>query len=225
MTVLNTVTMDKRTTDKVCKDYVSYRVTSDNDNLVFDIFKGMPCVIARELSDKAVRHFHIVVEGHEYYDLVQKRLQRAKLGRAKYWSKKNHMDDFLKAISYTVKCGDYYTRRGFHQWVDIAPEWVPKDEYQSGVETTVSRDGKDLSKHWMFTYSNLLKVAFNYRNRNNLDTSKLGDVLAHMARENKWVPSPQMVQKGLDPWYHRQFEWMCSSQMAPPPAWWEPHVS
>jgi len=229
-TALNAVVMDKRTMDiptTVPTDYVAYRVTSDNDNLVFDLFKGMPCVIARELSEKAVKHFHVVVEGHVHYELVQKRLQRAKLGRAKYWSKKNHMDDFLKAISYTVKCGDYYTRQGFHRWVEIAPDWIPKEEFLRANEEAEAklRDGKDLSKHWMFTYSNILKVAFNYRKRNELSTDKLGDVLAHMSREDKWIPSPQMVKNGLDPWFHRQFEWMCSAKMAPPPAWWEPHVN
>lgn len=221
---LNAEQKDKGTkdtgTNEVPVNYIAVRVTHDNDDLVFEVFRNMPCVIAREYSSKGVKHFHVVIEGHVHYDLIGKRLQRAKLGRAMYWRKKNHMNDFLKAISYTVKSGDYYTRLGFNKWIDLAPEWLPKEEYFAEEETIVDEDKKDTAKQWMFTYSNILKVAFNFRKRRQLKTDKLGDVLSEMTRENKWIPSPQMVSKGLEVWYHRQFEWMCSTQEAPPPEWW-----
>ena len=200
-------------------DYIAARVTTSDRNLVFDLFKGCCCVIAEEYSKEAVQHFHVVIVGHEHWDVLSKRILRAKLGRAKSWKKKNHMEDFMKAISYTVKCGEYWTRQGFQKYIDEAPEWVPKEDF---VRTT--NDGKDLSKHWQLTYSNLLKVAFNHRKKNDLKTDKLSDVLAHLAREDNWLPTPQMIKQGLDVWYHNQFTWMCSQKLAPPPKWWEPRT-
>jgi hypothetical protein len=61
-------------------------------------------------------HYHIVIVGHEQYEIVKKRLIRAKFGinnNNKYWSKKNN-GNFLKAVAYTIKCGEFWTRQGFH---------------------------------------------------------------------------------------------------------------
>ncbi len=60
-----------------------------------------------------MQHYHIVIVGHEQHEIVKKRLIRAKFGIIKYWSKKNN-SDFLKAVAYTIKCGEIWTRQGFH---------------------------------------------------------------------------------------------------------------
>jgi len=219
-TLLNRVQRTKDISKDMSEiDYISIRVTTCDRNLVFDLFKGCCCVIAEEHSKEGVQHYHVVVKGHEMYETLGKRLQRAKLGVNKYWRKKNHGGDFLKAIAYTVKCGEYWTRSKFYEYLEQAPEWVPTTDY-----VRLGTDGKDTSKHWQLTYSNLLKVAFNYRRKNELKTERLSDVLAHLAREDLWIPTPQMIKQGLDKWYHDQFTWMCSSQMAPPPQWWEPRT-
>lgn len=198
------------------RDYVAYRVTSEKKDLVFELFKGCCCVIAEEFSKEAVQHYHIVVAGLEMHDVVKKRLQRARLGVNKSWSKKNHQEDFLKAVSYTVKCGEYWTRKGFHQWVDIAPEWV------HGQHACLPDGVKDTDKDWALTYNNVLRVAQNWRKAHNLKTDDLGAVLSHMTRQTRWTPSPQMLKSGLDRWHFKIFAWRCSDQMAEPPPWWEP---
>lgn len=104
-------------------DWVSYRVTCNDRDTVFDLFQDCCCVIAEEYSRLGVQHYHVVVAGHAMYETVRKRLKRASFTRAMYWSQKNR-GTFLKAISYTVKCGEYWTRNGFNQWVIHAPDWV-----------------------------------------------------------------------------------------------------
>lgn len=202
---------------QVPTDYVSYRVTTDDPNVVFDAFKGTSCVIADEVSRTGVRHFHIVVVGHDHHELVKKRLTRAKLGTNKWWSKKNHGKGILEAISYTVKCGDYYTRQFCHELVDMAPQWV----FGATAPIFAASDNvKDPDKDWMLTYNNILRVAQNWRTRHNLKTHQLGSVLTHMMEHSRWIPSPQMIKNGLDPYYHRMFTYRVTKIGTPPP-WWE----
>jgi hypothetical protein len=61
--------------------------------------------------------------------------------------------------------GEYWTTKGFHQFVDQAPEWIPKEEYKP-----TGKDGKNLDKHWQLTYANVLKVAFNHRKMHNIES-------------------------------------------------------
>lgn len=208
--------------EKIPKDYISVRVTTDNFDNVCSVFEGTSCVISgQEISKEGVKHYHAVVLGHACYECIGKRLQRLNLGPAKYWRKKNHGKGFLESISYTIKCGEYYTRNGFEKWVSMAPEFKPKDEYFEDIVEKIDSNGKDQAKSWMFTYSNILKVAYNFRNRHNMETKQLGDVLSSMSEEGKWIPSPQMVRCGLENWYFRHFEWMCSNHQEPPPPWWK----
>lgn len=200
-------------------NYVSYRLTTSDREVVFDIFKGTCCVIAEEFSKQGVQHYHVVVKGHDAFELVKKRLLRAKLGRNKYWSKKNHGNDYMKALSYTVKCGEYWTRKHMHEDVDRAPEWVVEEE-------PVVADGvKDTDKDWLLTWSNLLRVAYNWKLKHQLPTTRLKEVLVHMSANSRWIPSREMLRSRIDIWYHRMFEWRCGDRMAPPPhEWMEPPV-
>ncbi len=150
-TLLNRVSED-RDTGTIPVDYVAVRITTDDSSLCYDIFKGMCCVIAEELSCSGVKHFHAVVVGHECFEVPCKRLQRAKLGRSKYWRKKNYLANFLNSISYTVKCGDYKTHKGFHVWIDMAPPWVTKAEFdrlRPEPDSLIAKDGKDLDTLWV----------------------------------------------------------------------------
>jgi hypothetical protein len=69
-------------------DFISVRVTTDDRDLAIGIFKGCCCVIAEEFLKDDVQHYHAVVHGlgHEQYENIGKRLQRAKLGCSKSWS-------------------------------------------------------------------------------------------------------------------------------------------
>lgn len=200
--------------------WVSYRITSDNRDEVIECFDGCNCVIADEISSKGIRHFHVVVEGYEHYETVKKRIQRLKLGRAKYWSEKNS-GTFLGAVAYTIKDGDYYSR-GFKKWIEAAENYVPHRS-----EPLPFADRKDTETDWMLSYNSVLRVAFNYRRSRQLSTSDLGAVLRHMTSHTRWIPSPQMLKSGLDPWHFKMFTYRChqeAGQMPEVPDWWTPHV-
>lgn len=201
-------------------DWISYRLTIDDNNFktVSELFKGTCYVAGHEVSRTGVSHYHIVVAGHDHYETIRKRITRAKFGTNKSWSKKNH-GEFLKAVSYTVKCGDIRTTRGFHGWVDCSPEW------EFGQELEVCAEVKDTSRDWMLTWNNLLAVAMNWRNRYNLQTDKLGDVLEHMEDNSKWIPSPQMLKNGIDKYFHLKFTRRCQRvKTGKPHRWWEERV-
>lgn len=200
------------------QNWVSYRVTVDSADVVYDAFRNVKTVIAKEISKSGVQHYHIVVEGHDDYDVVRKRLIRAKLGTNKTWSKKNN-GEFFKAVAYTIKCGDYVTRKGFHEYTDYVEKNCPwKFE---NVLSEVPSEERDTDKDWMLTYNNLLRVAHNYARKKNLKTDDLGNVLAHMTEHTRWIPSPQMMKNGLDPWYFKMYKFRCGSELTVPD-WWTP---
>jgi len=203
------------------ENFVSYRVTSDDRDKVFDFFRGCKCVIAEEISSSGVKHFHVVVEGHADHETIKKRIVRAKLGVNKWWSKKNN-GDFLKAVAYTIKCGEYFTRRGFGDYTEYVEKncpWVFNPVDQSPL--VCSETERDSDKDWMLTYNNLLRVAHNYARRKQIKTDDLGLVLAHMTEHTRWIPSPQMMKSGLDPWYFKMYKFRVGS-VRTIPDWWTP---
>lgn len=207
------------------ENWISYRVTTDDREKVFDFFRGCKCVIAEEISKTGVQHYHVVVEdvdvprgGITIHETVKKRIVRAKLGVNKWWSKKNN-GDFWKAVAYTIKCGEYFTRKGFHEYTEYVESNCPWVFGQAPSQ--VDDDGKDLDKDWMLTYNNLLRVAHNYARKKNLKTDDLGNVLAHMTEHTRWIPSPQMMKSGLDPWYFKMYKFRVGSERTVPD-WWTP---
>lgn len=198
------------------ENFVSYRVTTDDRNLVFDFFKGCKCVIAEEISKLGVQHYHIVVEGHAHHETVKKRIVRAKLGVNKWWSKKNH-ETFIGAVSYTIKQGEYWTRQGFHVYTD----YVENNHKYVKPEVEDKDDKRDLDKDWMLTYNNLLRVAHNYAVKKKLQTDDLGVVLSHLTQNTRWIPSPQMMKSGLDPWYFKMYKFRVGTVRVVPD-WWTP---
>lgn len=200
-------------------NWVSYRITSDSRDEVFDLFDGCRCVIGDEVSSKGVRHFHVVVAGHDSYDRIKKRIQRLRLGRAKCWSEKNS-GTFVKAVQYTIKDGDYYSR-GFSDYIAALPPYDAGDADRLAPPSLVK---KDTSADWMLTYNNILPVALNWRNAHQLMTDDLGIVLRHMTANSKWIPSPQMLKTGsLDPWHFAMFRFRCGTELSPPD-WWTPRA-
>jgi len=199
------------------ENWISYRITTDKRDCVFDFFKGCECVIAEEFSKSGVQHYHVVVVGHDTHETVKKRIVRAKLGVNKWWSKKNN-GTFWKAVSYTIKCGEYFTRKGFHVYTDYVETKCPWEFDEQIVED----NEKDLDKDWMLTYNNLLRVAHNYARKKNLKTDDLGVVLSHLTQHTRWIPSPQMMKAGLDPWFFKMYKFRVGSVHVVPD-WWTPH--
>jgi len=205
---------------QIPENFISYRVTTESDDVVFNLFKGTCCVIATEVSKTGVQHYHVVVAGLEQQNLLKVRLRRAKLGVNKYWSKVNN-GCFLKAVAYTIKCGDYKTRKSFHEFTDYVEEACP---WVFGLTEHVAEasDGKDLDKDWMLTYNNLLRVAHNYAVKRKLASDDLGVVLQHMTENTRWIPSPQMMKAGLDPYYFKLYKFRVGT-LVRAPDWWTPH--
>jgi len=198
-------------------DYISYRVTTDSADVVYEAFRNCRVVIAHEISKTGVQHYHIVMEGYDQHEMVKKRLIRAKLGVNKWLSKKNH-GDVWKAVSYTIKCGDYVTRKGFHEYTDYVEKFHP---WQFDFVQEVSDEQKDTDKDWMLTFNNLLRVAHNYAQKKGIKSSNLGVVLAHMTEHTRWIPSPQMMKAGLDPWFFEMYKFRVGD-VRKVPDWWTP---
>lgn len=219
--LLNIGARDKGTKGQLSipENFVSYRITTDSRNVVYELFKGCECAIAEEHSKLGVQHYHIIVAGIDHYELVKKRMARAKLGINKSWSKKNN-GEFLKAVAYTIKCGDFWTRKGFHVYTDYVEAncgWV------FGAAIVCSETERDTDKDWMLTYNNLLRVAHNYAKTKGLKTDDLGAVLSHLTEHTKWIPSPQMMKAGLDPWYFKMYKFRVGTVKVVPD-WWTPHT-
>ena len=56
-----------------------------------------------------------------------------------------------------------------------------------------------------------------------LKTDDLGNVLAHMTEHTRWIPSPQMMKSGLDPWFFNMYKFRCGT-VRTVPDWWTPHT-
>lgn len=204
--------------------YVSYRVTTTDFNLVCDLFRNCKVVIASEVSGQGVQHYHIVMEGHENYETVRTRFKRAKFGPSMSWSAKDWKGpkgdgDFWTAVSYTIKCGDYITRKGFHEYTDYVETncpWVNVENIP-----VLKDDKKDVDRDWMLTYNNLLRVAHNHSRKYDLKTDDLGSVLHHLMLHTRWIPSPQMLKTGLDPWHFKTYQLRVGTTLQVPD-WWTP---
>lgn len=194
--------------------WTSFRVTCSDRPAVEEIFLKECAVVAKELSAKGIEHYHVVIVGHDVTGRISKALSRKKW---KFWSKRDS-GTFLGAVSYTVKCSDFRTFHYFDRYIDAAPKWDFSGAKRKRIEDDDGPQPK--GRYWQLNFSNLLFQAKCYRKANELATDELSTVLKHMVRNTRWRPSHQLVTQGLNQWYHKQFKWECSDQMAEPPDDW-----
>ena len=78
---------------------------------------------------------------------------------------------------------------------------------------------KDTDRDWTLTFSNLMRVAMNFRKEHDLKTDDLGVVLQLIGDKTKWIPSPAILRNGIDDFYFEQFKARCNG--TEPYPWWE----
>lgn len=185
--------------------WVSYRITTDRRDDVFDCFRNVCCVIAEEFSKTGIQHYHVVVAGHSTFEVVKKRLQRMKLGRAMVWSAKNN-GTFLGAVSYTVKCDEYWTRNGFNEYVKLAPDWVAPASGQLCLEAVGVDVADRKDRDWQLNYSNLVCQAVKHARKHGF--TDFVTTLRDMMMNTRWKPVVQITRGGGIPdFYFKDFEY------------------
>lgn len=156
------------------------------------LYAGRQYVWGFETSSKDVMHYHIILHGL-YGDTINKRWSRFEVSRAEKWSKANHKQNFLKGVSYTIKCGDTkVVGAEMEYWVNRAPAWV----FPSKLSTKHSG-----AKY--LTYRNGMKEIKLYRDENDLSSKPFREVLAHMFEHSGWRPDEYLAHRGIP----REWNW------------------
>jgi len=167
-------------------------------------------------------HFHIL-----FLDLDDKKIDAMKKalrtsferqGNGFYAGTKrdNHVYKGLQYVKHDAEV--FYKHRGSH-WQDYILESPDYDLKTSDkkVDTKRKREADP-----MLTYSNILWRARAHRAEHNLQSSDLGVVLEHMTRTTNWIPSVEIMRRGLDPMHHRLFEYQVTDKTKKTPDWWTP---
>ena len=180
-------------------------------------------VMALHYPDDEVihEHFHLAlvditttkqVEAMKVY--LKRRFTKAGNGFIAGKFRDNHV---LKAIQY-MKHDENVTfkHRGSH-WaglIDEAPDWDPDFKAKKCSEK------KEIKSDPMLSFSNLLFRALKHRRDNNIESTDLGVTLEHMGRTTNWIPSPQMMKNGLDPYHYKIFEFRARGRTGQYPPWY-----
>lgn len=130
------------------------------------------------------------------------------------------MDNHIyKALQY-VKHDEHVTfkHRGSHweTYISESPDWDQKAE----VKNSPQKRKREADP--MLTYSNVLWRARAHRTEHQISSVDLGVVLEHMTRTTDWIPSQELMRKGLDPLHHRLFTYQVSDKVGKTPDWWTP---
>lgn len=203
-------------------DYVAYRLTTSDSELVKSFFSGTSFVYGFETSKKGVEHFHVIMLGHEHYSMVRQRIGRAKFTAASCWSKKNYKSDFIKGISYTVKSGNVFVSDDvMADYVKAAPSWVFD---QAKVQTIIKQDTEARKdRDWQLTYANLVTQAVRYhQSTGKKDDVGLKTVVQEMMEHTKWRPSFHMIKNGVPPAYEEDFSFRIGKRARQSMDWWTP---
>jgi len=117
-----------------------------------------------------------------------------------------------------------WKHRGSH-WAEYIAESPDFDHTLRRKETepTVKKRAREADP--MLTYSNVLWRARAHRTEHNIKSTDLGVVLEHMTRTTNWIPSVELMRKGLDPLHHRLFEYQTSGKVGKTPDWWTPRFN
>lgn len=169
-------------------EYTAYRISLDRDDTKVDaLFEGFQYVRGFEVSVAGEPHYHIMLYGKPSSCLL-KRWQRFDAGRAKKWSKINYKADFLKGISYTVKCNDFAIfGEEMEYWVPRAPKWVfaAKDRLDPQV-----------AKPKYFGYRTLVPMMREFAKVNSLEHKTFKEVFTAMLKHN-YRADEYMAHRGI----------------------------
>jgi len=208
-------------------NYYSLRVTVPHVDYpklqeVFNQYSHNYCACLH-VADKDVphEHFHIFFLDmpDKTIEAMRKQLKIAFARQGNGFLAGKKMDNHLfKGLQY-VKHDEHVTfkHRGSH-WEDYiaeSPDWEQKETKERPTKKRREADP-------MLSYSNILWRARAHRTEHSIQSRDLGVVLEHMTRTTNWIPSVEIMRRGLDPLHHRLFEYQVSGKTGPTPDWWTP---
>lgn len=179
---------------------------------------------ALHVADKDVPHEHFHIFFLDLDDVkieaLRKQLKVVFKRQGNGFLSGKKMDNHVyKALQY-AKHDEQVTfkHRGSH-WEDYIAESPDWEEKEVKKETTGKRRRE---ADPILTYSNVLWRARAHRIEHSIQSTNLGVVLEHMTRTTNWIPSQDLMRKGLDPMHHRLFEYQASGKTGRTPDWWTP---
>lgn len=170
-------------------------------------------------------HYHILFLDldDKKIDAMKKalRLSFGRCGNGFYAGTKrdNHVFKGLQYVKHDASVT--WKHRGSHweNYILEAPDYDHKAPNKK-AETKRKREADP-----MLTYSNILWRAREHRKEHSIHSTDLGVVLEHMTRTTNWIPSAELMRRGLDPLHHRLFEFQASNKTGRTPDWWTPKFS
>lgn len=223
--------------------WTAWRITTDIN--VNSYFSNYDAVVAREVSDKGVVHYHALTLGPKPA-AISKRISRkyheegiVDASVKKLWWSCQYPNDkkpdstLEKGIAYTIKGGDYNGYGALcnikYDYSCITP-WVfrPKPVVSVLKQTiipTAELEEKEAAKErrersWQLHYGNIVIQASKYAKRHAL-TGSLKETLRHMLKNTKWRPCRQMVRHGetIPEFYKNDYESAMGRRAEPDMSW------
>jgi len=205
-------------------EYISVRLTVDHNEwprIVSSVLYDTDGYIAYPHLGKDLTnpHWHILIESGHPRDgeRYRKRIKSSFGAGNSTFSLKRLTNGLLAGIQY---CSREHTRpmvAGPHMqsWIDLAPAWTDKVSTQLATKPAKERLGDAT-----LTLTNVVKQAVKYANRFDLDCN-LTNVLHRMAADG-WVPSRDIMCKGLPRAVHDEYDYRMSRRARAPHLWMYP---
>jgi len=200
--------------------FVAGRITATERGPIEEALKSFTCVISEQEVGtlRQGQHYHFLVLG-VCRRTVSNAFAKYQSGRATKWSKDAY--DFPKILGYTIKQGPgFVCYGGFEVYLPLARKWVPGSEYVRTKSEHLKSDCDETS--WQLTDANILRVAKNWRDKQQMDTDDLFVVLQSLCKATKWQPSRFVREHGLERWHYQKFKSLCELD-APEPTDWMHH--
>lgn len=205
-------------------EYISIRITLGHHEwarIVSSVLFDCDKYIAYPHTGKSGEnpHWHILIltthirDGERY----RKRIKSSIGTGNESYSIKRLQNGLLSGIQYCSRESSRPMVAGsdMQHWVNIAPAWVDRTQPK-----LVSKPSKERLGDPTLTLTNVVKQAVKYANHNDLDCN-LTNVLHHMASHG-WVPSRDIIAKGLPRAVHDEFDYRMSRRVRAPHLWMYP---
>jgi len=227
-----TTSQPTNTTNNPPVNYYSYRVTLPHTNYpaLQEIFNrhcktylcGFHNAHGDEHDVEGAEHFHVLM-----LDIDSKAVEAIRLAVSRKFERKGNALHSGKFMDNSVTKGIQYISHDAHvtykwrgtqwqHWIDISPDW---DHSLKGKKEPEKRKRE---ADPMLTYSNILWRALEHRREHKIASVDLAVTLEHMTRTTNWIPSADMMRRGLDPLHHSIFKYRAGGRVGKTPDWWTP---
>lgn len=183
------------------------------------------CMYKHGGSNGKQEHFHVCVPGGNA-ERTRKRLKSAVGGGQKFYSVKSFYNAYSCFVFYCEHEGSAAEFKSQEEvkWGEII-ETVKRDgvyKKRSIESHMVPRDVKNKERDWTLTYSNLVCQAVAWQRKHLKDCDSLKAVVKHMIAHSRWIPSKELVSKGVPEFYQRLYEFRIGLRSEPDMDWWTP---